>query len=414
VNSSGLVTAHAQGGAAVSATVDGVSGQTAVFVVTVQSVSLTPNPATVVAGATQGIRAVVTNSLGAVVRGRNVTWVSNNPSIATVSQVGSTPDSAVITGVSTGSTSIVATDPSGVSSTAPLTVTLSPVTSVTVTPSSPALVVPATVNLTADPKDAGGNSQTRNITWVSLNPGVATVASTGTMTATVTSVASGTATIEARAVGAGSGGTTVTGTSTVTVTAVVATVQFSAPRNFIVPNDTMHTSIVLRDVNGNVLTGKPISYSTSDAGVATVSASGVITGVGSGPVTITATSEGQSGNVILTGQAGISNIVITSNLVGDPTPNDISIAAGTKNYTITVTDAGATPLAGRTVSMASGSTGIATIASPTPVATNGSGTAALDITPVAQGTSTITVTALARQGVNGSTVSTSITVTVIP
>lgn len=415
VNGSGQVTAVAQGGATITATVDGVGGSTAVFVVTVQSVSLTPNPASVVSGSTQGIRAVVTNSLGGVVRGRNVNWVSNNPSIASVSQVGGTPDSAVITGVATsGSTQIVATDPSGPSSTAPVTVTLVPIASVSVTPPSPSIVVPASVNLTADPKDGSGNSQTRTITWVSLNPSVATVASTGAMTATVTSVASGTATIEARAVGAGAGGTTVTGTSTVTVTAAVATVQLTAPRNFIVPNDTMHTSIVLRDVNGNVLLGKPIVYSTSDAAVATVSASGVITGVGSGPVTITATSEGQSGAVNLSGQAGISSIVITSNLAGDPTPNDISIAAGTKSYSITLTDAGGTPLGGRTVSITSGSTGIATIASPTPVATNGSGQAALDITPVAQGTSTITVTSSARQGVNGSTVSNTITVTVIP
>lgn len=416
--SSGLVTAVAVGGATIKATVDGVEGSTSVFVVTVQSVTLVPDSASVVQGTNQSMRAQVRTNLGAIIRGRNVTWSSNSPSAATVSQVAATPDSAVVTGVAPGSATITATDPSGVSNTASITVTLIPIASVTVTPSSPSLVVPASVGLTADPKDGGGQSQTRNITWVSLNPSVATVQSTGTMTATVTSVASGTATIEARAVGSGPGGTTVTGTSTVTVTAVVATVQFTASRNFIVPNDTMHTSIVLRDVNGNILTGKPIVYSTSDAAVATVGTvgviQGVITGAGSGSVMITATSEGQSGSVNLTGQAGISNIAIASSLAGDPTPNVISIALGSKNYTITVTDAGGAPLVGRTFNVSSSNTGVATITSAVPIVTNGSGQATVDVTGQAAGTSTITFTSLPRQGANGSTATNNITVTVIP
>jgi len=425
VNGSGLVTAVAQGGATIKASVDGVEGTTSVFVVTVQSVTLVPNSASVVAGTNQSMRAEIRTNLGGIVRGRNVTWSSNNPSVATVSQVAATPDSAVVTGVAAGSATITATDPSGVSNTASISVTLVPIASVTVTPSSPSLVVPATVGLTADPKDGGGASQTRNITWVSLTPSVATVQSTGTMTATVTSVASGTATIEARAVGAGTGGTTVTGTATVTVTAVVATVQFTAPRNFIVPNDTMHTSVVLRDVNGNILPigpsppSKSVTYLSSDVNIATVNpSSGVITGGGTGSVTITATSEGVSGNVApaVSGQAGIASISVASSVGGDPTPFEISKASGSKNYTISASE-GSTPATTRTLTVATSNSNVATL-SVTSVVTDGSGNATLDVNlvPAASPGNTvdITITSLPRQGTNGTTKTQTVTITVVP
>ncbi len=411
--SSGLVTAVAVGGATISATVDGVSGSTAVFVVTVQSVSLTPSPATVVVGTTQALRAVVRNSLGAVVRGRNVSFVSQNQNIATVSQVAATPDSAVITGVAAGSTSIVATDPSGVSNTVQVTVSLVPVASIQVAASPQSLVLPDSANLTADPKDASGNSLTRTVTWVvpPSSQAFVSVTPTGQMTAKVNTLASGTATVQAQF--ANPGGATVTGSATVTVTAVVHIIQFTAPRNFVVPNDTMHTSIVLRDTLNNVLTGKPITYS-SDPAIATVSASGIITGVGAGAANITATSEGKVASVTpaVQGQAAIASIAIAGP-PGDPTPNIISIALGSKQYTITVTDGSGNPLVARALNVTSGTSAVATL-SVTSVVTNGSGQATLDVTGMSTGTSTITFTSSARQGPGGGTATNNITVTVVP
>lgn len=62
--------------------------------------------------------------------------------------------------------------------------------------------------------------------------------------------------------------------------------------------ETVTLTAVVRDANGNPLTGKIITWSTSDAAIATVSA-GVVTTLAGGPVTITATSEGVSANAEL-------------------------------------------------------------------------------------------------------------------
>ena len=56
----------------------------------------------------------------------------------------------------------------------------------------------------------------------------------------------------------------------------------------------------LTDANGNVLTGRAITWSSSDPAVATVNATGIVTGVAPGTATITATSEGQSGAATIT------------------------------------------------------------------------------------------------------------------
>lgn len=59
----------------------------------------------------------------------------------------------------------------------------------------------------------------------------------------------------------------------------------------------------LRDAGGNVLTGRTVTWSSSDTRLASVS-NGVVTGVAAGgPVTITATSEGVSGTATLQVQA---------------------------------------------------------------------------------------------------------------
>jgi len=52
----------------------------------------------------------------------------------------------------------------------------------------------------------------------------------------------------------------------------------------------------LKDASGNVLTGRPVTWSSSAPSVAPVSASGLVTGLALGTAMITATSEGQSGS----------------------------------------------------------------------------------------------------------------------
>ena len=62
---------------------------------------------------------------------------------------------------------------------------------------------------------------------------------------------------------------------------------------------TSQLTAVLRDAAGNVLTGRVVTWSSSNTAVATV-ANGLVTGVAPGTATITATSEGRSGTTNIT------------------------------------------------------------------------------------------------------------------
>jgi uncharacterized protein YjdB len=55
-----------------------------------------------------------------------------------------------------------------------------------------------------------------------------------------------------------------------------------------------------RDASGNVLTGRVVTWTSSNTAVASVSSAGVVTGVKVGTATITATSEGKTGTATVT------------------------------------------------------------------------------------------------------------------
>jgi len=63
---------------------------------------------------------------------------------------------------------------------------------------------------------------------------------------------------------------------------------------------TVQLSATPKDSAGNVLAGRVVTWATTDAAVATVSGSGLVTGLVVGTATITATSEGKSGSAALT------------------------------------------------------------------------------------------------------------------
>jgi hypothetical protein len=77
--------------------------------------------------------------------------------------------------------------------------------------------------------------------------------------------------------------------------AVVTTVIVAPSTASIVVGATVSLSATVKDALGNVMTGQSVTWSTSNAGAATVSATGVVTGVGAGSATISATCAGKSG-----------------------------------------------------------------------------------------------------------------------
>ena len=263
--------------------------------VPVASVTVTPASATVRTG--QGVQLTATpkDANGTPLAGRVVTWASSNTALAVVDVNGN------VTGMSPGSATITATS-EGQRGTAAITVTNIPVASVTVNPSPASVQQGSTVQLTATPKDANGTPLTgRVVTWASNNTTVATVNGSGLVTGRAAGSATITATSEGRS-----------GTSSITVTPVpVASVTVTPASGSVAVGSTLQLTATPKDANGNPLTGRTITWQSSDATVASVNGSGLVMGVAAGgPVTITATSEGQSGTSAITVTPPSASVVL--------------------------------------------------------------------------------------------------------
>src|SRR5437588_10787702 len=185
-----------------------------------------------------------------------------------------------------GSFQVVATsNPGNLSDNASVTVTgcTVPVASVSVTPASATISAGQSAQLTATPQDANGNPLSgRTVTWSSGSSAVAAVNGSGL----VTGVALGSATITAASEGQ-------SGTAAITVTRVpVASVTVSPATANLQPGQTRQLTATPQDASGNALSGRVVTWASGNTAVATVSGSGLVSGVAAGSAAITATSEG--------------------------------------------------------------------------------------------------------------------------
>ncbi len=373
VSSSGTVTAVGAGSATITATSEGKTGTASITVtqVPVGSVAISPATASVPATTSTPLSAIVKDVNGTVVTDRVVTWSSSNTAVATVSAGG------VVTGVAVGTATITATSETK-SGTATVTVTPAPVSAVTVSPSAPTIVIRTTTTLIATTKDANGTVLTgRTVTWSTSNAAVATVSVVGA----VTGVSSGTATITATSEGK-------TGTATVTVVPVpVASVAVSpvSANLFIAATQTL--TAVLKDALGQTLTGRTVTWSSSAPAVATVSASGVVTGVALGSAVITATSEGKSGTATITVLAvPVGSVTVT------PSPATV-VATQTIQLTATVKDQNGVVVTDRTINWSTNNSSLATVSPTGLVSATNSGNVIITATSEGKsGSTTVTIT----------------------
>ena len=286
-----------------------VSGQVvaAARKISVASVTVTPASATIFTNATLQLTATLKDARGNILTGRTVTWTSSNTGAATVSSNG------LVTGVAVGSATVSATS-EGKSGTSAISVTNVPVATVTVSPASASVQVGATVQLTATPKDSSGNPLTgRTVTWQSADVTLATVDANGLVTG---KAAGGPVTVTATAEGK-------SGTSAITVTTIpVSTVDVTPTSATILVNGTVQLTATPKDASGNPLTGRTVTWATSNAAVATVSASGLVGGVAAGSATITATSEGKSGQATITVTAATDVVLVGAGDIAS-CPSDI-------------------------------------------------------------------------------------------
>jgi trimeric autotransporter adhesin len=284
VNASGLVFGIAPGKATITGTSAGKTGTAEVTVTPtpVASVSVSPSNPTVTLGRSVTLTAQALASNGQVLAGRTVSWSSSAPNIATVTSSG------VVGGVGVGSAVIFASI-DGVLGHTTVTVVPVPVASVTVSPSTAGVTVGTTTQLTATLKDASGLTLTgRVVGWSSSATAVATVSPTGL----VTGVSAGTATITATSEGR-------TGTATVTVTGV-RTVTVTPPSATIGVLGSVSLTATVRDPSGAIINNAPVAWTTSNALVAGVSSSGIVSGLLPGTATITAKSGSAQGTAVIT------------------------------------------------------------------------------------------------------------------
>jgi uncharacterized protein YjdB len=338
----------------------------------VLTVSVEPSTLTIASGQSRPFTVTVTDANHVIVTDRDVTWTSSNGLVATVSANGT------VTALTPGAATITATI-EGKSAAAQVTVTGAAVGSVTVQPASPSLTAGQTTTLTATVTDANGTVVTdRVVTWSSSNNAVATVSATGVVTA----IAAGTAVIAAMT-SEGKGGS-----ATITVTPLpVGSVAIEPTSVTLLPGASTTLTATVRDAAGTVVTDRPVTWTSSNVLVATVSTTGVVSALAPGSATISATSEAKSGGA-------------TVNVIAIPV-GSVTVAPSTKSLVVgaattlsaTVKDANGVIVTDRPVAWSSNNTAAATVDPSTGV-----------VTAVAAGSATIAATSGGKSGTSAITV----------
>lgn len=286
VSSSGEVTALSPGVTSIAATDEGVIGSVSLTVVPmpVQSITITTVGSAIIVGRTLQATALLRDERGTVLTDRPTSWTSSAPQVASVDGTG------LISAVAVGTATITATA-EGKSATLAVSVIVAPVQTVEVAVAPNAVIQGRIAKASAVLKDDRGSVLSgRSVTWRSSASNVATVDSNGTVTALTPGVAVVSATSEGR-----------TGQASVTVTPpAVQVVTVSLSTTPIVVGATSQATALLLDDQGATLSDRVVTWTSSATAVATISASGAIVGVSPGTSTITATSEGRSGQATIT------------------------------------------------------------------------------------------------------------------
>jgi trimeric autotransporter adhesin len=219
---------------------------------------------------------------------------SDAPTIARV-ETTARPDSFKVTAI-TGGTARIIVGYGGLNANVRDTILVTnaarPVATVRLTPDSTGVFVGATATLRAALLDAAGDTIRQRTAAFAIDPlsdtTIATVSATGVVTGRQVGAVRVIASRE-----------DVADTSRVTVTLrPVNTVTVAPGDTTVRVGNTVQLTATLRAANNTVLTGRPITWASSDTLVARVSGSGLVTGVAASSqfVTITATSEGKSGS----------------------------------------------------------------------------------------------------------------------
>jgi Bacterial Ig-like domain (group 2)/Regulator of chromosome condensation (RCC1) repeat len=179
-----------------------------------------------------------------------------------------------------------------------------PVATVSILPDPATTHVGASIQLTVELQDASGATLTgRTVVWGSLDAAIATASDAGL----VSGLSPGSTTITASSEGK-------TGAVALTVDpapppAVAAVAVSALPASMAVGQSAQLTA-VLTDADGNVLTGRDISWTSAAPELAEVSSAGLVTALAAGDVGILASSEGRHGTSATVVRVRFSAVVI--------------------------------------------------------------------------------------------------------
>jgi uncharacterized protein YjdB len=270
----------------------------------VLSLILSTSNTTVAVGAAQPIieKATYSDSTVTDVTGK-ATWTVTPATAATISATG------LLTGAAAGTVRVQAGF-GGKFGTIDITVVAAAkLTAITVTAAASSVDIGNTVKLTAVGiyDDGSKPDITGKVTWTSSNVSLATVSAQGVATA----VSIGTAILAATLEG-------LVGSASITVTksaAVLVSIAVTAPSATV--NTGATVALVANgtyDDSSKQNISSSVTWTSSDATIATVSSAGTVTGIKAGAVTITATSGVKSGSVTLTVTTPIalSSVAVTA------------------------------------------------------------------------------------------------------
>lgn len=318
-NQKGFVTAVAFGTCTVTATYGGQSGAATISVtqLTATALVVAPAAATLAAGATAQLTASATLSDGSVADAtHSAVWSTSASSVATVT-------AGLVTGAGRGSATVTATL-GALTATAAITVTAATLSSISVAPSQANVAAGLTQQFTATAvySDGTTSNATALVSWQSSAPAVATLdpSAPGLIDALTPGSANITATLSG-----------VTGSATITVSSAAPTQITLSPSPITLPAGVSQqvtatarfTDNSVRDVSSNV------TWTVGNPAFATVSASGLLTGLAQGSTTLTASLGGVTATDALTITAAqLAQILLQ--------PQNASVAiAGTQQFSAT-------------------------------------------------------------------------------
>ncbi|HEV2521280.1 MAG TPA: Ig-like domain-containing protein, partial [Candidatus Acidoferrales bacterium] len=308
--SQGLATGVKAGGpiniTATSGAINGSAPLTVTAVVTLTSITVTPNPASVAAGNSVQFTATGHFSDGSTSNITNTAvWSSADTTIATVSNTAGSQGLA--TGVKAGGPINITATSGAINGSAPLTVTAATLTSITVTPNPASVAAGNSVQFTATGHFSDGSTSniTNTAVWSSADTTIATVSNTAGSQGLATGVKAGGPINITATSGAINGSAPLTVTAVVTLTSITVTPN---PASVAAGNSVQFTATGhFSDASTSNITNTAV-WSSADTTIATVSntaaTQGLATGVkAGGPINITATSGAVNGSASLLVQA---------------------------------------------------------------------------------------------------------------